>query len=124
MSACVSFELPLQLVNGTNAREHWSKRSERAKRQRSIARMATLSAKGIMLVVESGRPWIITITRLAPSRGLDSDSLPPSAKHVRDGIADALCIDDGDESQATWLYRQERAPEFGVRVEIHTELDP
>lgn len=35
----------------------------------------------------------------------------------RDGIADALGVDDGDESKVTWSYAQERG-DYGVRVKI------
>jgi len=63
----------------------------------------------------------ITLTRLTtyPPR-MDSDNLAGSMKAVRDGIADALGIDDGDE-RLTWKYDQQRASEPGVRVEIVTE---
>ena len=49
-------------------------------------------------------PCVITITRIGP-RKLDSDNLAGSAKHVRDGVADWLGIDDGDE-RLTWEYAQ------------------
>ena len=37
-----------------------------------------------------------------------------SLKAVRDGVADALSLDDGDP-RLTWEYRQETGP-FGVRI--------
>ena len=62
----------------------------------------------------------IKLTRLAP-RKLDSDNLAGSMKAVRDGIAEALEINDGDESAAVWEYGQmllNRGDEVGVLVEI------
>jgi hypothetical protein len=45
---------------------------------------------------------------------MDSDNSIGSLKSVRDGVADALGIDDGDP-RLTWEYRQETGP-FGVRI--------
>ena len=61
---------------------------------------------------------MITLTRLA-SRKLDSDNLATALKAVRDGVADALNLDDGDE-RLDWRYAQEKAPRghYAVRVEI------
>jgi crossover junction endodeoxyribonuclease RusA len=108
-------KLPLRLVNETNAREHWAARSSRAKAQRGITSLR-LSAE---LRANPWRPpgdrWRISITRLGPRR-LDDDNLAASAKHVRDGVADALGIDDGDERLA-WEYHQRRG-DFGVEIAL------
>jgi hypothetical protein len=61
-------------------------------------------------------PCTITITRLGP-RKLDDDNLASSAKHVRDGIADKLGVDDGDD-RLTWRYSQEKSSTYGVRIKI------
>jgi hypothetical protein len=45
---------------------------------------------------------------------MDGDNSIGSLKAVRDGVADALGIDDGDP-RLTWEYRQETGP-FGVRI--------
>jgi len=52
-------------------------------------------------------------------RRMDSDGVASALKAVRDGIADALGIDDGN-SRITWIYGQERG-EYSVRVEIESE---
>lgn len=62
-------------------------------------------------------PCVVTITRLANSNGLDSDNLLSSAKGIRDQIAAWLGVDDRDP-RVTWEYAQERAKEYGVRVEV------
>ena len=59
----------------------------------------------------------VTMTRLAPSSGLDFDGLTAALKSVRDGIADALGVDDRDP-RVTWSYGQERAKAYGVRITV------
>ena len=58
------------------------------------------------------------LTRIGPRR-LDSDNLAAALKHVRDGVADALGMDDGDP-RLVWLYGQRRGKpgEYAVLVEI------
>lgn len=68
-------------------------------------------------------PMVITITRLGP-RELDDDNLAGSAKHLRDGIADWLGVNDRDK-RLKWVYVQEktsgRPSVYGVRVRVeHT----
>ena len=65
-------------------------------------------------------PLVITITRVGP-RELDTDNLAASAKHIRDGIADWLGINDRLKL-LRWEYAQERgAPkEYGVKVRVQT----
>ena len=66
----------------------------------------------------------ITLTRIAP-RVLDTDNLASAMKAVRDGVADALGVDDGS-SRLTWRYAQEKGKtrEYAVRVEIHCVSAP
>jgi hypothetical protein len=63
-------------------------------------------------------PLVVTLTRIAP-RTLDSDNVHGALKHVRDGVADWLGVDDGD-ARVTWEVGQERgaAQQYAVRVEI------
>jgi hypothetical protein len=95
--------LPIRLVSEANARGHWSAKHRRASGQRNAALMALRPQVHGM----SG-PWWVLITRVAPRR-LDSDNLQTSAKAIRDGIAEALGVNDGDESAATWVYDQRKA---------------
>lgn len=86
-------------------REHWAKKAARAKKQREAARFWTQQmARYLSDAIKGGEPLKVTITRVAPGK-LDSDNLTGSAKHVRDGIADALGIDDGDP-RITWVVEQ------------------
>lgn len=111
--------LPIRLVSEANAHEHWRTRQKRAKAQREAAYVATKSAIARAVV---RLPATVTITRIAPSM-LDSDNAVGSAKHIRDGIADALGINDRDPA-VTWVVRQERgAPrQYAVRVEVLSDV--
>ena len=102
----------LRLVSEANARDRWA-RQKRAKTARQAAKVATICEAPYPAL-----PLTVTITRIAPGR-LDSDNLASSAKAVRDGVADALGIDDGD-SAVTWLYAQRKAGvrEYAVEIAI------
>lgn len=108
-----TFNLHCRLVSLTNSREHHMAKARRAKQQRGDAKKATLAE---LDRANTDRPWLITITRLG-KRKLDDDNLASSAKHIRDGIADALGIDDGDE-RLRWRYAQDTPLPYGVRVEM------
>jgi crossover junction endodeoxyribonuclease RusA len=107
------YEIPVRLVSGANLREHWAIKSKRNRLQRDHSRIATIAALrgGIFQP-----PLTITIERIGKRR-LDSDNLAISAKAVRDGIADALGIDDGDP-RLDWQYRQSVGRDYTVRVTI------
>jgi hypothetical protein len=65
-------------------------------------------------------PLIATITRVAPGRGLDPhDNLPGACKHIVDGVAAWLGIDDR-HPQIVWRYEQRsdgRTVGVGIRLE-------
>lgn len=109
-------ELPLRTVSSLNQREHWSKRARRTKTQRTVARLKTESE--LRPVRRWFVPTTVKLTRVAPGK-LDGDNLQGALKAVRDGIADALGIDDGDDS-VTWTYDQQRgrARQYAVIVEL------
>lgn len=113
----IEFEIPsLKLESLANKREHWRVKANRAKTQRRVACVLAgshLSEKDVTW----NYPINVRIVRVGKRR-LDSDNLAISAKHVRDGIADALHVDDGDERVIVWHYAQETGKEYGVRVEI------
>ncbi len=62
-------------------------------------------------------PCFVTMIRLAPSNGLDDDNLRMSLKFLRDGIADALRVDDRD-GRVSWFYEQRREKTWGVEIRI------
>jgi hypothetical protein len=118
----IDFTIPnLELVNATNEHCHWRKRQARAKAQRGGARISTAVRVSVALRDASHwlhGPLLVTITRIGPRR-LDDDGATASAKPIRDGIADALGIDDRDP-RVTWRVEQARGGvrEYGVRVTI------
>lgn len=110
---CIGVKLPLRLVSLTNQREHWATKARRAKAQRTPVAL-TLRA----WLVGKKPPLEIMICRVAP-RALDGDNLQAACKHVRDGVADALGVDDGHPG-LTWRYEQHRGgpKEYAVIIEI------
>jgi len=114
--------LPIRTWSEPNLRGHWGRRARRAHKQREAARLLVRAALVPLPPLDpprSGRRKIIVrLTRIGPRR-LDSDNLAAALKHVRDGVADALGLDDGDE-RLRWLYAQRngRPGEFAVLVEI------
>jgi hypothetical protein len=107
--------LPIRTWSEANQRVHWAKRARRAHKQREAARLM------VRVALASGTvagPVIVTLTRTAP-RELDSDNLTGALKAVRDGVADALGMDDGDP-RLEWRYAQRKGKpsEYAVSVEI------
>ncbi len=105
--------LPLKLVSVLNLRECWQKRAARAKLHRSNAMYYLLAQNG------TNRPKLpvaVILTRLAP-RELDGDNLQASFKAVRDGVADYFSTDDRNPG-IEWQYKQEKAKDYGIRIEI------
>lgn len=104
----------LRLGRGQNAREHHFTRARRVAHEKNVV---TLVLRGtVARTMLAVAPLAVTITRVAPGKGLDDDNATSSAKAVRDAIAGVLGIDDGDE-RVDWLVRQERGP-WGVRIRI------
>ena len=62
-------------------------------------------------------PLVITITRIGP-RELDGDNLQGACKHIRDGIADWLMVNDRDK-RLRWEYAQANG-KYGVQIRVQT----
>ena len=119
MTAIV-LELAIRVVSELNAHTHWRRRQKRAAEQRAAARLAL--TQRLAGKPRPKLPLVVLLTRIAP-RELDDDNAVGAQKHVRDGIADALGINDRDK-RVLWLYRQTKgAPkQYGVRVEIRDDV--
>ena len=111
-----SIHIPgLRVVSESNAHEHWRKRQKRAKEQRGLVSMVMRS--------KATKPAItctIRLVRIAP-RKLDQGNIAAALKHVQDGCADWLGIDDRRDDLVKYEYLQELAcmPKFyAVRIEI------
>ena len=113
MSAVI--RIPVRLVSVANLREHHAVKAKRTREHRGVARMLVLAARARW----PERPYLVIITRIG-GRKLDTDNLVASAKAVRDGISEALGVNDGDESAASWGYSQRRGEphEHGAEVLI------
>ena len=113
----VQVTLPLHVVNAKNQREHWTETAKRTKTERRTVgdymRSAMSHWKGLQWDEGS---FLIRLTRIAPCK-LDSDNVQRALSAVRDGVADAIGIDDGSE-RLTWTYEQEKQHAYGVRIEI------
>jgi hypothetical protein len=117
---------PVRLVSEANVREHWAPKARRAREQRAV--MLLLCRKRFReegLVDRHGsllgqRRLVVRIERLGKRR-LDGDNLARACKAVRDGIADALRLDDGD-GRIEWVYEQAIAKGYEVRIEVRETL--
>lgn len=89
----------------------------RRKKERNAAKLCTIAAipPGWLLLYGRGEA---VLTRLSAGH-LDGDGLQAALKSVRDGVADALHVDDGSQA-VKWEYAQRKCKrgEFGVEVEI------
>lgn len=111
----VELELPIQTVSEANQREHYMAKARRAKTQRMHTCLLLRHQLGRCVDALRDPPAIrITLTRLGV-RKLDKDNLAGSLKHVQDGVADWLGIDDGS-TRLTWDYAQETGRRYAVRV--------
>lgn len=117
----IEFRVNVKTVSEANAHEHWRKRQKRAKEQRLMAKFGGMAT--MYLPNANWFPCVVLLTRIGVRR-LDSDNAVGACKHVRDGVADWLGIDDGDESKVTWQYGpQETSKDVGVRVQIMTPAE-
>lgn len=93
---------------------HWGPRARLVREHRQAAALI-LEPKIKALALREPDALTIGLLRIAP-RKLDSDNLAAAFKGVRDGVADALGVDDGDE-RISWLYEQRRANAGDSRVD-------
>jgi hypothetical protein len=117
--------LPVRTCSEPNLRGHWGKRARRFRAQRTTTRSLLGSVFRALPAddpLRAATPKLtVRLTRIAPRR-LDSDNLAGALKAVRDGVADALGLDDADGS-VRWLYDQRRgAPgQYAVVVEVKAD---
>lgn len=110
-------QFPMRTERGQNAREHWRDRHRRVADEKLATSWSLFGAFGHV------NPWplplVVTLTRGAPSNGLDDDNLCASLKTVRDAVASWLDVDDKHRDVVRYRYAQERAKrEWFVRIEF------
>ena len=114
----MTITLPIRTVSEANQREHHMVKWRRAKAQRAMVGWAAkASCDELGGLLEKYRSLVVTLTRIAPSAGLDDDNLRGALKAVRDGVADAFGLDDRD-GRIRWGYEQQRGKEYGVRIDM------
>ena len=118
-TARVAISVPLRTGRGQNDREHWAAKARRVKAERQGMHWGMVTAAPGRQRFGSLLPCTVTLTRVAPSAGLDGDNLQGSLKACRDGVADWLGVDDRDP-RVTWHYEQRRGGrgEYAVEVSI------
>ncbi len=116
----LTFEVPIRILSEPNQRSHYMARARRVKKQRADVALAFRAAAGPP-PHHAEPPLTITLIRLAPREIADEDNLIAGFKSVRDQIAACLQFDDRDR-RVTWVYRQERASGYGVRVTIEARV--
>lgn len=101
----------METRGGMNAREHHMARARRVKAERLLI--------GGRLVAhpKPALPCVVTLTRIAPSNGLDDDNLASALKGVRDAFAVWIGVDDKRRDVVRYQYEQERGP-WAVRIEV------
>lgn len=118
----MKFSLPIKTVSEMNRRDHWAAKHRRVTAQRHAAKVTAEMhllekerASGVRLRLI---PSAVRLTRIGAGT-LDTDNLASAFKAIRDGIADALRINDGS-SFTRWEYCQTKARrgQFGVTVEF------
>lgn len=103
--------VPLRTSRGLNAREHHHARARRVKAEReAVAWMLAGKPK-------PETPCVVSLTRIAPSKGLDDDNLAGALKAVRDQIAEWLGVDDGLSEVVRYTYHQRKGP-WGVEIDF------
>lgn len=113
----MTFDIPLRTVSGMNDRSHWRKRAHRVKIERAATSAAIFKA-GLRAWALTA-PLVVTLTRIGPTNGLDPfDNLPSALKGCVDEIASWLGVDDRKDDRVRYECKQERGPEWLVRVEI------
>ena len=106
----------IRTVPGMNVREHWRARARRVKAERAaVAWMLAGKPKPSV-------PCIVTLTRVAPSNGLDDDNLAGALKGVRDQVAEWLGVDDKRSDLVRYVSAQRRGP-WGVEIQFQAAAE-
>lgn len=122
----VRFTLALKTTNPNNGSAGFSRAATFAKARRRKAQRQVAGAMTRVMVGPSPRwPLVITLTRVAPSDGLDPhDGLGAALKGVIDGVADGLGLRDDRDARVTWVLGQRRGHKGAYAVEVHIEPRP
>ncbi len=119
MTRAVLVKLPTKTSNPLNGSMGTTVGGRRA---RAKARRVERDQARAFVLAATGRrplegPFEVVLTRRSAGV-LDDDGLRGALKSIRDGVSDALAVDDGDLDQVVFIYRQATAKrgEYGVEV--------
>ncbi len=111
--------LGLKTVSEQNQRGSWRPHARRHAHQKNVVGLVLSGTVARMMLPLA--PLLVTITRVAPSGGLDDDNLAGSQKYVRDAIAQVLGCDDGvKEKRVEWRVEQKKGP-WGIEIRIEVK---
>lgn len=120
--------VPLRTRNPNNGAIGMTKGAAMAKaasRKRERSTLGTVVKLTAMTRKLPPAPWRVTVTRVAPSQGLDPhDGLGAALKGCIDGIADALGLRNDRDERVTWVLEQRRGKPgaYGVEVLIESRV--
>lgn len=100
----------LVLPSTANLREHFAAKATRTKTHRSAGFLLARSFK------HSGEKLLVVLTRHS-QRSTDSDNRSALFKGVRDGVADALGVDDRSE-RVVWHCQQVKSKDTRVSLQV------
>lgn len=120
--------VPTKTTNPLNGSAGFSKswtfaRAREKRTVRSLTRIVVGAAIGqAQLARDALLPCVVTMTRVAPSEGLDEhDGLPAALKPVADGITDALGLKNDRTKDIEWRRDQRRGKPGEYAVEVRIE---
>jgi hypothetical protein len=119
----VLLHLPLRTRNPLNGQMGNSRlaaviRSRERAKHREVTRLLVVARHASPEF--PGEPYVVTLTRVSAG-SMDDDGLAASMKGVRDGIAEALGIDDGERARLLFRYRQRKGKQRHHEVEVLIE---
>ena len=106
---------------GTTRGAMFARARERKGIRNAVRLCVAVGLKAHRVTLDAFAPCIVTITRIAPSRGLDAwDGLPGALKPCVDGVADAFGLTDDRDSRIEWRCDQARGrpKEYGITITI------
>lgn len=107
--------IPLRTVSAANAREHWTKKAARNRKERLAVALYFRACPSILR--DSAAPLVVSLRRFG-KRLLDDDNLAGSFKAIRDEVAASLRRDDGPKSGIRWDYSQAIAKEYAIEIRV------
>ncbi len=116
----IQFEAPIRTRSPNGWHGHWRVRHAWTKAERLAIKLTFPRTSQGLYQRFTDTTFVVNLTRLAPSAGLDDDNLRSSMKHVRDQVAEELGAPGDRVPRLVWDYSQERG-KWGVRVTIEAK---